>query len=492
MGHIDYSRLKFRRNYLITRSEKELSFMHNTVKLPDNYKLKVHPDLVYTELEEQGRKLILLGDIYDSSRPEKSNSDILHDLISAGFTDLLERSAMYAGRYVIIHIENNSFRLFHDASAMRKIYIARHQGELVISSRPFIIADLLGLEPTQDSSKLSFYNSEHFRKFLAADFANTTYFDEVTQLLPNFYLDVQKDEIKRFWPQKALETLPREEIIRESAAMIQGFVKAVAHRYPLMMGVTAGYDSRLIMAATRDIDQDILYYLNIPEELEESLDLKIHKKIFTGEKIPSTIFRFSEKAPEEFRKVFFENNPLAHPGYVDINYNYLLNFPERINLPGGVITVAKSVYRPTSEMPDAQLLADNHYFGQYKFAVDFCEEYLSEAIEVSKKTNFNIFELSWHENIHSTMGIAIQLDKDIAQEEFIIFNSAYLIQRMLTYEFKLRKKPRYKLHTDLIRLMWPELMKYPFNPSMKNKIKDTLLRLNLYEPALKLKKRLKY
>lgn len=491
MSDIDFNRLKHRRNYLITRRDKQVNFMHNTVVLPDNYKLKVHPDLVYTELEQKGKKLILLGDIYDFRSPEKSNLDILQDLIRHSLPEILKKSVMYAGRYVVIHIQDNSFDVFHDATGTRRVYYTSIGDEMVISSKTFIIADLLDLKHTQDPDRLAYYNSEQYFINLSGEVGNTSYFDEIRQLLPDFYLNIKQAKPVRFWPTEALEVLPHEEIIRECAIMLRGFVKAAAHRYSLMMGVTAGYDSRVVMSATRDIQKDMLYYLNIPENLEKSLDLKIHKKMFSGENLPSSIFRFREKAPEEFRKVYFENNPIAHPDYVDICYQYLLNYPNHVNLPGGVITVTKTVQRLTQNKPDGRLLAKAHHVDKFDFAVKYYQEYLEEAWDISQKTKINIFELSYHENLNNTMGCQLQTDKDIAQEEFIIFNSSYLVQRMLTYDFRQRNIPLRKLHTDLIKEMWPELLKYPLNPTFKNKAKKLLFSMNLFEPVLTMVKAIK-
>jgi hypothetical protein len=79
-------------------------------------------------------------------------------------------------------------------------------------------------------------------------------------------------------------------------------------------------------------------------------------------------------------------------------------------------------------------------------------------------------------------------DKDIAQEEFVPFNSPQLIVTMLNYTRSKRKKPRYELHHEIIRELWPELLEIPFNPSLKNTIIRKLIDFGIYEPIYQLRK----
>ena len=99
----------------------------------------------------------------------------------------------------------------------------------------------------------------------------------------------------------------------------------------------------------------------------------------------------------------------------------------------------------------------------------------------------NLYNLLFLEERNCNWANQLQQDKDIGQDEFVIFNSGYLVSLMLTYDEARRQKPFKELHKDLIRYFWPELLNYPLNPSFKNKVVTLIARMKLLGPAIRLK-----
>mgnify|MGYP001769940581 CR=1 FL=1 len=149
-------RLKFRRQYLITRKDIQCPFLHQTIELGQDFRLHVHIDLPVTVGSRNGIQLILLGDILDWKCPEKGNSEIINDLIEGDFGHFLINTADYAGRYVLIHIVSSAIKLMHDATACRKIYY--HMGnDISCASQPHLLAQVLGIKETTAPEKKCFY-----------------------------------------------------------------------------------------------------------------------------------------------------------------------------------------------------------------------------------------------------------------------------------------------------------------------------------------------
>jgi hypothetical protein len=64
-----------------------------------------------------------------------------------------------------------------------------------------------------------------------------TYFDGMKHLLPNRYLDLDQRTTHRYWPSSALAPLPLAESADRACQFLQGMMKAVTERAPVMLAV---------------------------------------------------------------------------------------------------------------------------------------------------------------------------------------------------------------------------------------------------------------
>lgn len=489
MNDNEIKRLKFRRQYLFGSYNMKCPFVHNTYKLNDKYVLYTHVDLIYTVHTKGDKKLMLLGDIYDYESVDKKNIDILKDLAEYGFDSILEETSKYAGRFVMIYCNSNVIKFFHDASACRKVYYAHDNGIVACASNQHLLAEVLDYNKTTSSSLLDYYQSKKFIDNMKSDIGYYTYYDEIKQLLPNHYLNVDPFEIKRFWPDREPESYSNEDSVALSAKMIIGFITAAARRYELMIPITSGYDSRAILAATKDISDRIYYYLNCSEEIMNSSDYYIPRNFFTKFNIKFNLLNIDSHVDEKFREIYLLNNPLADEKFLPIIYNYYKHHSEKLNLPGNVIPIVKALHHFSGSDISSESLAKSYGNGKFEIVNAFIKDWLSQTRDVAKKYGVSVFDLLFWEDFTCNQRLQIQLDKDIAQEEFIPFNSRNLILIMLAYEKAERQKPYLKFHKDIIRKLWPELLNYPFNPSFKQKIKQILISFKLYHPIVLIKKK---
>jgi hypothetical protein len=488
MNSGEINRLKFRRQYILGPSGFDCPYIHNTFDLVNNYCLYAHIDLNVTDLSKDSLRLILLGDIFDFESPRKNNIDILNDLADTDFNRVVEKSAKYSGRYVIIHIYKESISLFHDATATRKIYYCSLKNVYWCASQPFLLSKALGLKKTLNKSKLDFYSSPEFEKMANSNIGNTTIFDEISQLLPNHYLNITKSEIKRYWPNKKIEYLPLEEVSQMVAKMIKGFVESIGHRYSIMMPITAGKDSRALLAASRDICKDVFYYINKESNLNEnSIDISVPKRMLGKLGLDFHIVDPYIEIDKDFEKLYFENNESALPKYLPIIYNYYLNYSDKINMPGVFVASAYEVYGSYDKKLKPNILARLNGVDKYTYAVDYYENWLLQAKELCSQNNLNIFVLFYWEERLANWGTQIQLLKDIAQEDFVPYNSRQLIQYCFSVPPIQNNKPNNTLSKSIIKNLWPETLNDPLNPNFKQSLYSTLARLKVIEPLKKIK-----
>ena len=482
MQNIDYDNLRFRRGYLLTSLQVECPFNHNTEAINKDFTLYYHPDLVFTKVFDKLKSLYLLGDLYDYQDQKATNVAILNKLIFKDFDALVAGTSIYAGRFVLIYSGKEGIRLFHDAASLRKIFYVEKSGNQSCASNPHLLAKAFGFERTGNTCWLDFYESDEFIQLFNGNIGYYTLYDEVRQVLPNHYFDLINNKTVRYWPKEIVEKIDDKEIVRTCAQMIKGFVSAAAFRYPLMIPVTSGYDSRIIYAATRDLTKNIFYYINYSEELKGKPDYLIPKKMLEDNGRTFNIVIPNNQIEERFKEKYYYNNPIPHDFFLPVIYNYFLNFSDKINLPGGFIPVIKSLFDADIKEISGRKLARLYKVERFPCAVDFYTNWLNSTQEICNNLNVDIFDLLYWEDRTCNWGTQVSQDKDIAQDELLIFNSRLLMATMLNYTRSRRKKPRYELHKEIVRELWPELLKIPYNPSLKSTIRKYMVNLGLYKP----------
>ncbi len=476
----EINKLKFRRQYLIAPSEIEIPFLHNKHYLNGEYQLNTHIDLIVNEANSNNSKIILLGDLFDYEHPEKNNLDILNNLIMHDFNSILEIISNYSGRFVLIFIENLNIKIFHDCTATQKVYYCHMGNKTWISSRPNLIAQLLNLDITTDSSKIEFYNSPNFSRLNNSNIGNTTIYDDVFQLIPNHYLDIASGETFRYWPNKRIDYLPLSDVAEKCAKIIKGYLKSIVNRYPVMIPVTAGKDSRLLVSATKDFSDKVYYYINKESGLNyDSKDIAVPKKMFKKLGIEYHILEPETTIDEDFIKQYHENNGTASVRYLPFIYNYYKNFAEKVNLPGNFASGGFEHFKELPKSINGESLAKLYKIKPYGFVTTYYSKWLTESQDLCERYNIDLLQLFYWEERLSNWGTQIQMEKDIAQEEFNPLNSRLLVVLFLSVNPKYIRPPYYILHRKIIKLLWPDLLQVPINPSFRNTVKKILASFGL-------------
>ncbi len=490
MENTDLKRLRYRRQYIIAPKEIECPFLHQRVQLNNKYILYHHLDIKITNHVKNDTKITLIGDMFGYDQDVKNNYEILRDLISSSFDIVIERTAQYSGRYVIIFQQGEEIKLLHDNTASRKVYYADIDGSLWFASQPHLLAKVLNLQETRIPSKIDFYNSEDFIKLNNSNIGNTTLYDEIFQLLPNHYFDVKNAKTVRYWPNMPIESLDVDEAAEKCAKIIMGYMENICARYDVMLPVTAGKDSRILLAATRNIKDKVYYYVNKENRLnDKSQDISIPKSILSKLGIDFHIIDPYTTINEGFKEVYFSNNSLASPKYLYIIHNYFLKFPDKVNLPGNIASQAYYRYKYPDFIISPVSLAELNRISKYDFAIEYYAKWLSDIQDICNKTNVHLLNLFYWEERLANWGTQVQLDKDIAQEEINPYNSRLLASLFLSVNYKLLLPPDYVFYKKIINKLWPEVLKEPINPSLKSEVKKIIEKIGLLKTLYKIKRR---
>ena len=319
--------LIFRRQFLLTVNE--------IVQIPSTWKhlnigngglqwnLYSHPDLEVTLAETDSFKLILLGYLLDPFHPDDNNQAILEKLTEqSGLESIIERTHALNGRFLLLYIKHEEFKIINDVSAFRELHYLLENSTLHCGSTADIIKEYIGAEGTDDDELIGFFNSQEYKDNDFTWIGYDTIYKNLKKLPPNHLLDVNKQIVERFWPRTFFKKQKPRHISKECAQLIKGSLQSVENRYPVHIGVTAGWDTRMLLAASRSLKDKLFYYVNKSTGMnDDHPDIVIPKKMAGKLGFKLHILDIDEKHIDpEFIEIFRKNNFRAHDKLLPVFY----------------------------------------------------------------------------------------------------------------------------------------------------------------------------
>jgi len=465
--------LRYRRQFLLSRSQISDLSHWNCLSLLDDYWLYSHPDLEIAVREYRNRKLVLLGFIFDPIHHEKKNEEILATIMdeSDTFVSFVRAIKNYAGRYVFLYKDGHSFNLIHDPLAIREVYYSTARNRAVCGSQPNLLNEFSAprLEETSSPDIRNFYEQDmkkvRFGRFWVGD---ETFYNDIKHLLPNHYLDILKNSAKRYWPNIKLESIELNEAVERSCSFLQGIMKAAASRYSLMMAVTAGTDSRTLLAASKDVKDKIYFFINKESTLSNKHpDIYIPTAIFKLIGIPFHVHPVKAEVDKCFKEIFLNNTFMSNDRILPTIYNvYYKHHSKRLNILG-VGEIGRMHFGAEPRRLDGFYLARSLKYSHSPYAVSQCEKWLEAGLPVARTHGVNVMTLLLWEQLLGNWGAVGNSESDIAIEEFDPYNSHYLYETFLSVDKKYGVCGTSYLFEEMMKRMWPELLSFPINPPYK-------------------------
>jgi len=441
--------------------------------LGHDLKLSIHPDLEVEQIVHADKKLAVIGNILDSLAPEKSNRDIISELIDGvdNIEALTRATGQYGGRWILILSFGDKKYIFNDAFGLRQIFYSDPNitGALWVVSQPGLAEKFLGLEVDEDAEKfLDSYNVRTRTEFRWV--AASTAFRGLTHLLPNRYLDLNTGLSHRYWPYAPIGSMSTKDAEVFLEQRMSNLMRAAAARFPLALGITSGIDSRLVMAMSKDISDEIDFItvrqatmpddhpdITIPEQLCKKLGLK------------RVVVKAKPSMSADFAKLFKDNVHMATDIYgrdAEAIIDMLHRQKATVTGSGGEMgqcylrnRVSKDKYNGPFSAED---LAKMQGHADEPFAIKHFQTWLDEADD---RYDVKLMDLFYWEHSHGNWLAMTQMQFDIAWREiFTPYNCRDVLQAFLSVDENDRVRPRFLLFKNLISRTWPELLDQPINP----------------------------
>ena len=488
----DSDRLLFRRQFLLGPDcPTGLEGWHRR-KITNECHLSTHPDLEVTHIVSGDNSLTLLGFILDPDNPAASNFDILRNLLCADWSsgNPATLTAGFGGRWAMVAHDRTRTILFHDATGMRQVYYCRAPIDdtriVHCGSQPRLIAELLGFTPdpaaieynlTRGSDDLEVY-------WMPGDVSQ---YSEIRALLPNHQLDLRTGTTTRYWPTQKLQAMDYQQAVSEGVRLLRGLMDSARRRYPLSIAMTAGWDSRLMLALTADFAAEVHFFtLVYPGSGEGSRDVNVPSRLLQKLGMKHHLIRYPERIDTSFKDVFKRNSSAIQNAYcADAQAMYDIYPPDRLCVTGDVAEIVKNYYgtfNAGSTSISAPELARLCKIGDHPFGVAALQAWISDLIQPGP---IGVLDLFCWEQMAGRWQAHIRAEYDIVQESFAPLNCRKLLLTLLASDEMHRTPPDFNLFRGLIETLWKEVLTIPINPpekaSWKLRIVKMLRALQIYK-----------
>jgi len=488
----------FRRQFILSSNSEHTFENWVKINLDKNMFLSVHPDLEVVQSTNGEVQLTLLGYAVNPFEPSKSNQQILDSMLEnpITFDELIRKSEPLGGRWIIIYKNKNSLLLFNDPCSNRPVYYHTELGnDILCGSDPAILNYFVKLEKDNSPEIAEVLNNPGFEIKEKAWIGSSTIFKGVSHLIPNHFLDIRYHHVTRFWPRQPIENIDFNVAVDTCAEILKGSLTAISKRHKLAIAVTAGWDSRVLLAASKDILNDVTYFVSVKgTEKDNFHEVLVPKKLLKKLDLPFYVQKCNVEIEPEFKKMI-ENNVATSRTYLQKAkniYKYHLDFDGMINVNGNVSEIGRLCIRPivpTKISGESLVKLNIFYYGGNYFVNQF-NQWIDEIKIHCEQNNLNIYDMLYWEQRMGNWGSIYPAELDIAIDQFSPFNNRLLLTTMLSVKEKYRKYPNYKLHYKIIQKLWPETLQepigiQPFKSHIKLKVKHFISDFMYAIPILK-------
>jgi hypothetical protein len=252
------------------------------------------------------------------------------------------------------------------------------------------------------------------------------------------------------------------------AQLLPQLMRAVANRFEIVLGITAGIDSRLVLAASKSVHTRFTYTSVKQRRMHAGhADLVLPAQLLQRLNLTHEVVVAKPAMSDEFRKLYDEHVLFAQEHYgPDVEAILKRYGRTKVAVTGSGSEVCRRELQlglPFLERsPSPEYLAMRDMGGLHPFTVESLGEWCMTAPQGYGIELLDLFE--WEQGCGNWLAIT-QLAFSLAwRDVFTPFNCREVLATLLAAPARHRVAPEYRIYRALIQRLWPDVLDEPINP----------------------------
>ena len=435
-----------------------------------------------TQINQEGF-LCLLGHLVSLNCEVTDHQKITNYIftkLAQSLDDFFDELDNCCGRFICFYSLGDAVHVLNDATGMKSVYYASSPYPAV-ASHSFILHNYLEKEPSKecknflDNAKPKTYNMS----FLPG---HASIYDDIRVLVPNNQLNLKSGKLYRYFPRQELHPLSSIGVVDTASRYFTELMEKFNRISPLHVSLSAGLDSRLTTAATRNIQDQLTYFTYvrkgekvnyvdaiIAERLSERHNLKHENHFFNYEITKS---EHEDSNYSLFKRIV--NKCIDFEHFIPLAYDYYKTYPEnRLHVRSNIGKICRArYYKPTFDQitnkNNSYLTKLVKIYNRWTNAVDHLfsykefERYIAETNLFNQTHGYDLPSLYYWEHLMPTWHGSLLLESDISHDTVCLYNCRSVLCTFLAAPFEDQISSNSML--NVIRNLWPELLDEPINP----------------------------
>ena len=463
----------YRNQYLITNAEETRPCLIGAEESRFGaWRVFCFPPLRHYLAQGANFEALLIGLAVDPLHPARDMQQVLDHLVdvpSLTPAAIAARVEHLTGRFVLLLRIGTETHVWGDSCHLRQILYGNFGDIRCVGSSEKLMLDHAGVQLSMGPDKRAFMASSRFKRNEHAWVGPKSLDDRVFRLLPNHRLSLPGLRAEReAFHYRLPDGAGEKEVLDLAEATLRGLFTALVDRYSLIVALTAGWDTRLLMAAALPMKDRISFFTfcragdpssagdgDVAEVLAARFGLD-YERIAP---VPVT----PEFEAAIGREQLF---PRVVPKTANIQHHLgRKNRESIININGNGAEVARCIYgRPGGPHSFARVCRYLGFRPSDPFVQASLGPWHREATEIASRTDVRMSDLAHWEQRMGIWGAATPFEQDIAIEEISPFNNTRLLLALLTTPESDRSGPDYPLFGRLLRRLEPAAAEIPLNP----------------------------
>lgn len=441
----------------------------------------IHPMLNFFEFNDEKLSILLLGTVINPVDNIADGEEILNEMSiefqhsEYSFFNYIDK---LSGRFVLVVDSKSKTYILQDASGNKSLFY--HSNFNLFSSHAELIADLSEESMYEESRRyiqdIKYQSTGHFPGLL-------TPYKNIFKCTPNTLIDLRQKNIRRFFPREPITTRKiNNDLVDELSMLFQRQISQLSKSYKLSLSLTAGLDSRISLAASRNFKDDIYFY-TIRLDKRHDNEIKYVKELCSLLDIQHNVLSDRGTIGIDFIDKYLKNtsymSSVERGCLAKILYE---NYPkERLHIKSNVSEITRAYYYEYIQFlprwPNAKYLARLYgYDYNSEFVIKAFQDFIDKTQFLKHRLfNYNPYDMYyWEYRMGSWQSLGL-MECDVAQDSFILFNNRHILKLMLSVPLEDRKKKT--LHYQLINAMWPQALSVKINPWVKKSKKQDVKKI---------------